>query len=1607
MVPLGALGTTEEADYVPVEGLENWTHEVDSATLEPGEYNLLVRATDNAGNQSLSDPRDVQLDPVSDTPTVSISTPEPNQVVGERLLILGTGDDDDAVEQVRVQLNDRPVRTATGTDYWSHSVDLSGLEDGAHVLRAVAVDSGGTESEPVEVPFVLDTGGPGITVAEPAIGATVGGRVTVAGTVQDPNGMVEVRIRVEAGDGVADGAVDPPETGQADAQQAESEPTALFADAQRIRRQRREDNFSFRVDTREMPDGPLIVWITAEDVNGNITEQPLLLLADNQAPTVRIDQVDENGAFPPDVGFPGDVVISGRIDDTSGITTFTYQLRGGEAQEIERTAGDPYFALPLSFRDAGDQARVDFRVVDNAGNETTRRIDIPLTPEEDLPVLEVLPTAGPRAIAGWASDDDGVAAVEYRIDGADEWQEIETAGAFALQLDTDAAGDPLPPGVTTVGLRAVDINGLTGPEIEVQRTIPPSVPLLGLPQLEIEQGDGQTGGDLLHGVVLTGPVAAAVRGTVDPGPRPGEVDRIRYRIDGGDWDTAGLSPVEGEGRLLEYRFELDDGEAGGSHTIEVEVDTAAAPGIESQPTVADRFSTWYYRFDIVPEEPDPEATYVTEVPDPPELRLEDGRLDEPVGSGDALRFRNDRPLVASVPGVELVSAALDPPIPGTDVTVVEGAAVVTPVASFAGEGARLVVAAADGTEWTSDPIDLSFDDTAPTLSVTAPSSGGFVSRLPAALVDATDDDEVAAVTVSIDGADPRPLAPAEDGSYGGPLPAEIAEGPVVLEFAARDRWGNETRTVSAVVIDSTAPEVELVSPLDEDPVNGSLRVAIAVNDSSPVRSISWQPDGEDGAVAVEPAALIEVPIELQGRDPDAPPPTVVVTDRAGNRSSTPVDLNIDPGSDRPVVALQLPVDESVHREDFVVSGTVFDDDGPAEVWYRIDDGEPQSLGATTSFSFSVAIAEVGDNEHTIEVFARDTGGVESESVRRRVRISLDPPTGGIVSPTIDRRTRGAVSLRGTASDPNGIESVAVSIDNGISFSEAAPTPGAEGEAASWEEWSFDLDTAVLVDGLHAVQYRITDDLGTEALFSHLLTVDNTPPSLVVTAPENRAILGPELSLQGRVLDTVDLDGVSYRITPLDGAGDPGAGSAEWTAVDLLPGGVLRATVPAPQTAGGWNVAVRATDAAGNVREVARNVRTTAELTDVPSLRVLSPLDGERRAGRLVVSGIVPRFGRYDTVLVSVDGAEPEELRPDLSGRFWLQLERTAGSFGVRSIEIRAVSAIGAPDLVQTRQVEQTEFGPWIRVESHQNGELVGSRPTIAGLAGYFFPAVEGVEPGSRAFRRETAPFAIDRVEVSLDNGKTFDEARGTEEWEYRIPTEDLRDGALPVLVRATAADGETAVRRTVLRLDTRPPDIAVDQPRDGFRFNDPIFVSGTAGDENGLERVELVVREGSKNRYEVPEFIQGLYLDIHALGATQWDFGAGLTFFDDNVKLQAQVGQAPSGRFSGTVLGGKLLANVASLPLSFVLGPDWDFLSGALAVGANFSYFSMEDDPRTDSGLVLGGIVGQLEFPIIHRNARFLNAFSLYTELQFWFISSDVQGGTETKLSFGLRTQLL
>jgi hypothetical protein len=275
------------------------------------------------------------------------------------------------------------------------------------------------------------------------------------------------------------------------------------------------------------------------------------------------------------------------------------------------------------------------------------------------------------------------------------------------------------------------------------------------------------------------------------------------------------------------------------------------------------------------------------------------------------------------------------------------------------------------------------------------------------------------------------------------------------------------------------------------------------------------------------------------------------------------------------------------------------------------------------------------------------------------------------------------------------------------------------------------------------------------------------------------------------------------------------------------------------------------------------------------------------------------------------------------------------------------------------------------------------------------------------------------VEVSLDNGRTFQQASGTKKWRFRLETQDYPAGLFPAVIRARFRNGESAVSKIILNLDKTPPAVSIMSPVEGGRFNDKLAVSGTAKDDKELVSVKLALRDGDKAGYELPSFIQGLYLDAHYFGEPVVEVGAGLTFFDDNVKLQFAYGYTPTtflgqdrGRFHGNVYSAKLLANILAFPFAFWLGPDWDFLSANLAVGANFSYFSetqttVVSEEKSSSGIVIGAVLGQFEFPKISlKRLSIFRSYSFYVEGQAWFVSAELDGGIKPSITLGVRTSV-
>jgi hypothetical protein len=868
-----------------------------------------------------------------------------------------------------------------------------------------------------------------------------------------------------------------------------------------------------------------------------------------------------------------------------------------------------------------------------------------------------------------------------------------------------------------------------------------------------------------------------------------------------------------------------------------------------------------------------------------------------------------------------------------------------------------------------------------------------------------------------------------DGSFSGSIGlGAVEEGPVHLELRVIQGGLEKLPVYHPVNKSSTAARIEFLTPSrDFGSIHGNVTVSGTVSYFVPLTEIAYSLDGAEFVplqfIAKYGKAWFSYLCDFSALSAAGGNLIIRAVDVSGRVVTASPDIVFDGSTDLPVPIVNSPNDGEVVTDDFEISGIAFDDDGVAAVYWRImapaNPGDSAELTAAAkaetefrrietaqSFEVLVPFDEVVDGENIIEVYGEDIYGVKGEVIRRVIKVSSLPPATTVTVPAIDIYNRKNIYIRGVSHDANGIRDVLVSMDNGNSYQSAgisAPAAGAANTAAGaenaegGEEWSLSLNTLDYTDGVYSALIRTFDNYGIESFSNALINIDNSPPDISLGAPGNGSSAGTVLSVSGQVNDNIGVHGLSLQLVNI-------ADARQILEMEMQNDFVIMEDVDiSPLPDGEYNLKINAVDLAGNEAAVTRDI-VIAKDKQASEVAIVNPMPGTDHSGPVFISGRVTGavIPKQINLLVNRELFSIAEV--DRYGVFYYEFPEERLRDGTMLIQAAYNSPGGDTISSFENEINLSRYGPRITVESHRDGDVITQRPWLSGAAGLTLSP----EEAETLSRRELASFAVKEVLVSFDNGRSFDKAQGTDKWKYRLETGDLAAGPLPILLKAVFADGRTALRRIILTVDTSPPRVHTIGPVENSSHRDSVLVYGSSEDNFDMDTVEISFRPGDKAGYSVPQFIQGLYFDGSMFGATYGDFGLGLSFFENNVKLQAQIGLAPPGRFSGLVAGFKLLANLYVLPFGYYLGPDWEFLSMSFALGANFSYFGMEED---ETPLVMGAVLAQWEFvradlSYFFPKWKYFKTLSLYTEPIFWFASSDVSAGAIFRCTLGMRISL-
>ena len=443
--------------------------------------------------------------------------------------------------------------------------------------------------------------------------------------------------------------------------------------------------------------------------------------------------------------------------------------------------------------------------------------------------------------------------------------------------------------------------------------------------------------------------------------------------------------------------------------------------------------------------------------------------------------------------------------------------------------------------------------------------------------------------------------------------------------------------------------------------------------------------------------------------------------------------------------------------------------------------------------------------------------------------------------------------------------------------------------------------------------------------------------------------------------------------------------------------------------GFYNIELTGEDAAGNITRVSRNIRIDTA-REPATLDLLYPLNGEHIQGKFTIYGMVSSEYDISNVSLFVDGRELQTAEVTRTGYYKFHITPEMVTEGEHVYSTRTTLENGTVIYSDEQYFVYSPTGPWIDISSLAMGDFAIDRPYLEGEAGYSLSEADMLalkdKETTNLEKQNIREKVVEKVEISFDNGKTFTQISDKGKWRYRLENSEMEEGFHFMVIRAVMLNGEQALTRMIVQIDKTAPSIQLISPGEGGRYNETIEFSGLSSDDVALRDLRLTLRSGDKSNYEVPAFIQGLYLDTQFWGATFYNVGAGLTFFDDNVKLQVQYGQFTESqykmftdepmRYGGNVYGFKLLANIGYLPFSYMFGPDFSWLSASFALGANFSLFT--ETPNGEPQ-ILSALLGQVEFPrITVEKIKMFSMYALYTEVQIWSIPTDVAAG-ETEIA--------
>jgi hypothetical protein len=479
----------------------------------------------------------------------------------------------------------------------------------------------------------------------------------------------------------------------------------------------------------------------------------------------------------------------------------------------------------------------------------------------------------------------------------------------------------------------------------------------------------------------------------------------------------------------------------------------------------------------------------------------------------------------------------------------------------------------------------------------------------------------------------------------------LADGNYSVEAVSTDSAGTTaSSTAINFMIDNNAPKLMVSSPLDNSMVSGDVDFEYMAEDPF-LMGVMYKVDGNSWMD-------INITWDTTTYHDGDHMITIKAADYLGHESMVTLNLVVD--NNGPTVAVINPFMGQFVMGEFTFKVAATDSVGVDIVEITLENTDTATLimedqaipfnPGTGHYEYSLDTVSILDGNYTFSCISYDIFGQDSGDVPVDFMIDNNAPNLAIISPLSGDLVTGIVNINAEVSDTF-LVGADYSVDGG-----------------EWMDISTPWDTSAIRDGMHTIDFLVTDEAGHETTKMIYVSSDNNGPSIfVVYMPADGSRVGSEFMIQLEVVDIHEIAEIAYTF-----------GDSEYMQMFVnKETGFYEAKVVTNEdgldlTDDEHDLVITATDAAGMSSYYSRNY--TVDNTG-PSITILSPSSSKVEGDVEFVIEVTDPAG-VEKVYISINKGSWLELQTDASGNYIFNWNSKGVRNGKYDVDVKAEDTLG-------------------------------------------------------------------------------------------------------------------------------------------------------------------------------------------------------------------------------------------------------------------------------------------------------------------------------------------